>query len=354
MTLEQLRLKAVSNSLFQPTTLRKAVARLGFIQADPIRSPARAQDLILRQRVLNYKAGDLEAKYPKLHLEEDFLYAYGFMSHAVWNDLHPRLEAAHNETEQRILDIVTSHRTLHPRQLEAYFGSEREVNAWGGYSKRTTRALEALLYRGYLRVAKRENGIRLYERTVPPAVVGDPDLRLQRLVKVIVKILSPISERSLRATLQLFARGAPSLKGRHNIVARLIESGELEGSTVDQVRYVWRSDRTVKVRSDDQVRFLAPFDPVVWDRRRFEHFWGWAYRFEAYTPAAKRIWGYYAMPILWHAEAIGWVNISNINGVFALQSGFVKKRPAGTLFDREFEAEVTRVRAFLGLKSLSE
>jgi hypothetical protein len=38
----------------------------------------------------------------------------------------------------------------------------------------------------------------------------------------------------------------------------------------------------------DAVRLLAPFDPVVWDRQRFEAFWGWAYRFEAYTPASKR------------------------------------------------------------------
>jgi uncharacterized protein YcaQ len=43
-----------------------------------------------------------------------------------------------------------------------------------------------------------------------------------------------------------------------------------------------------------RVRFLAPFDPLVWDRRRFEHLWGWPYRFEAYTPAARRTRGYYA------------------------------------------------------------
>ena len=49
----------------------------------------------------------------------------------------------------------------------------------------------------------------------------------------------------------------------------------------------------------DEVRLLAPFDPVVWDRRRFEVFWGWAYRFEAYTPAPKRVRGYYALPLMW-------------------------------------------------------
>ena len=57
------------------------------------------------------------------------------------------------------------------------------------------------------------------------------------------------------------------------------------------------------------MRLLAPFDPVVWDRRRFELFWGWAYRFEAYTPAPKRKLGYYALPLLWRDRVIGWANV---------------------------------------------
>ena len=62
-------------------------------------------------------------------------------------------------------------------------------------------------------------------------------------------------------------------------------------------------------RPPDTVRLLAPFDPVVWDRRRFELLWGWAYRFEAYTPAAKRKLGYYALPLLWRDRVIGWGNL---------------------------------------------
>ena len=60
----------------------------------------------------------------------------------------------------------------------------------------------------------------------------------------------------------------------------------------------------------ERVRFLAPFDPVVWDRRRFELFWGWAYRFEAYTPVRKRKLGYYALPLLWRDEVLGWANLT--------------------------------------------
>ncbi len=60
----------------------------------------------------------------------------------------------------------------------------------------------------------------------------------------------------------------------------------------------------------EAVRLLAPFDPVVWDRRRFEAFWGWAYRFEAYTPAPRRVRGYYALPLLWRDQVIGWGNLA--------------------------------------------
>ena len=60
ITLDDLRRFAVARSLFKPTTLKRALDRLGFVQADPIRAPARAQDLILRHRVKDYRAGDLE------------------------------------------------------------------------------------------------------------------------------------------------------------------------------------------------------------------------------------------------------------------------------------------------------
>src|SRR5262249_39247537 len=76
--LEQLRRYATARSLCEPTTLRRAIARLGFVQADPRRAPARAQDLILAQRVPGYRAGELERRYPRLAIEEAFFINYGF------------------------------------------------------------------------------------------------------------------------------------------------------------------------------------------------------------------------------------------------------------------------------------
>ncbi len=163
MTLERLRADAIRRSLFPPRSLSQAIDRLGFVQADPIRSPARAQDLILRHRVRQYCAGDLERHYPSLDIEEDFLYAYGFLPRGNWQLLHPRDTRALTKLDRRVFDLVASHNQIHPRELEAHLGRERQVNAWGGYSKRTTRTLEGLHFRGLLRIARRDNGIRVYE-----------------------------------------------------------------------------------------------------------------------------------------------------------------------------------------------
>src|SRR5712671_3330999 len=90
ITLDDLRHFAVAHSLFAPTTLKRALHRLGFVQADPIRAPARAQDLTLRHRVTSYRAGDLERRYATLGVEEDFFVTYGFVTRSIHALMHPR------------------------------------------------------------------------------------------------------------------------------------------------------------------------------------------------------------------------------------------------------------------------
>jgi uncharacterized protein len=88
----------------------------------------------------------------------------------------------------------------------------------------------------------------------------------------------------------------------------------------------------------------------VWDRRRFELFWDWAYKFEAYTPAPKRLRGYYALPLLWREHVIGWANLSLRGGALQVDLGYAAGAPPGEAkFKRALGEDIHRMRAFLGL-----
>ena len=102
--------------------------------------------------------------------------------------------------------------------------------------------------------------------------------------------------------------------------------------------------------ADDTLRLLAPFDPIVWDRERFERLWGWAYRFEAYTPAPKRVRGYYALPLLWRGQVVGWANASVAEGRLTVEPGYVSGRPPrDAAFRPALALERHRLADFLGL-----
>ena len=125
----------------------------------------------------------------------------------------------------------------------------------------------------------------------------------------------------------------------------------LASARVDGVVWHWPADehpRSPRWRVEERVRLLAPFDPIVWDRRRFALLWDWTYRFEAYTPAAKRKLGYYALPLLWRNGAIGWVNAQARDGVLAIEVRYVRTAPASAVFRRELAEEVERLRMFVG------
>jgi uncharacterized protein YcaQ len=349
MTLAELRARAL-DTLFSPTTLQAAIVRLGFVQADPIRAPARAQDLILRQRVDGYRAGELERRYAELDVAEDFFLNYGFVSRALQSLMHPRPGLSVKQgvwPSQRVRRahlvhaFVRERGVVHPREVEAHFAHGKLKNPWGGSSNATTLVLDALHYRGLLRVARREGGVRLYAAHEHAAGEGDVEARLDALVDVVARLYGPLPSASLSYYVRRLRYAVP--QHQREIGAALGRARDrLAHARVAGIDWWWLDSLRAP---DERVRLVAPFDPVVHDRARFELLWGWVYRFEAYTPLRKRKLGYYALPILWRDRAIGWANVTA--APFDAQLGFHRGRPRDRAFARELDEELSRMREFL-------
>ena len=351
-----LRRPALATAFPRPATLPAVLAAMGFVQADPIRAPARAQDLILRHRVRGYRAGELERRYPRLGLEEGYLHVYGFMGRTLHGLLHPRRDPAlpdgqlvPDEAAAAVLAHVRANGPTHPADLAAALGHGPTRNAWGGQSHATTRALDHLQHHGLLRVAARRAGIRIYEATEPPQERQSPAERLEALTMQLARQLAPVPQSTLTGLAAKVARLTIGPQNRPGPVAALLGKGMLETIEIEGERYLFPADTPPPARAQPAtLRFLAPFDPLVWCRRRFAHLWGWEYRFEAYTPAAKRIRGYYALPLLWQDAVVGWVNLARTRHGLDARPGFVAGRPDSPDFARAFDAEMAAMEEFLG------
>jgi uncharacterized protein len=356
LTLDHLRRHAVARSLFTPTTLPGALRRMGFVQADPIRAPARAQDLTLRHRVRDYRAGDLERRYARLGMEEDFFVNYGFLPRELHRLMHPRTARttwpkSRLTQAQAVLDFVRAQGVVHPREVDVAFDHGKTRNWFGGTSNASTQLLDGMHYRGLLRVARREGGVRLYAaRDTHDGV--DRDVALDRLADVVLALYAPLPRRSLAELVYALRSATPQWADhRRTVLDRLLARSVR--ATIDGVEWVWpagENPASKRHRTDDVLRLLAPFDPVVWDRRRFELLWGWAYRFEAYTPAARRVRGYYALPLLWQGQVDGWGNLTVQAGRLDADIGWQRGRPpADKSWKPALEAELSRCAEFLGL-----
>src|SRR5205823_5333692 len=116
------------------------------------------------------------------------------------------------------------------------------------------------------------------------------------LLDMVVRLYAPLPSASLGYLATLLRLGAPDLQTE---IRQAVQSARerCAHALVYGKTWYWPADENPLARRhrvDGQLRLLAPFDPIAWDRRRFEAFWGWPYKFEANTPAANRNMGHYA------------------------------------------------------------
>jgi len=211
-------------------------------------------------------------------------------------------------------DIVAAVAKLGPStagQIEAHLAAEprRKKGTWWTRSD-TKWVAEALFASGVLTTATRVGFARHYdlvERVLPPSVLArevDDDEAVRELTLRAATALGVGTEADLRDYFRLSAQQVKPA------IADLLATGEIERADVDgwSAPAYLRAGRTVP-RRDRGTALLCPFDPLIFFRPRVERLFGFHYRIEIYTPAAKRQYGYYVWPLLLDGQLVARVDL---------------------------------------------
>lgn len=224
---------------------------------------------------------------------------------------------------------------------------------WG----ETKSALEWLFWSGQITTATRRNGFtRVYdlpERVLPPAILAQPtpeEAEAHRaLIAISAKALGIATAGDLRDYFRL------SLTEARHAIAALVEQGMLQPVKVEG----WPQPAFLHARARRPRRItgsalLAPFDPLVWERSRAERLFGFRYRIEIYTPAAKRQHGYYVLPFLMDGALVARVDLKADRQAGRLIARNVHLEPHAPSETRErLNAELKSMAGWLGLEEVA-
>ena len=349
--------------------LKAVVARLGLLQIDSVSVLARAHYLPLFSRLGGYATAllDQAAWGRRRWLFEYWAHEASLVPMALQPLLRWRMaramsgegiygELARFGVEHRpFVDAVHAHIARHGPTVASHLEGESGPGGWWGWS-RQKRALEWLFWAGMVTTATRRRFERVYdlpECVLPAAVLAAPTPCAPDAHRELLRLAARALGIATAGDLRDYFRLSPA--DAHPRIADLVETGELVPLRVQgwaQPAYLHRDAR--QPRRVAARALLAPFDPLVWHRPRTERLFGFDYRLEIYTPAARRKHGYYVLPFLLGDRLVARVDLKadRAAGVLRVLAAHGEPHaPAATA--EQLSAELGEMAAWLGLSSVA-
>ncbi|MBC9821698.1 YcaQ family DNA glycosylase [Terrabacter sp. MAHUQ-38] len=304
--------------------VQRVVDRVGVIQIDSVNVLARSQYLPLFSRLGPYDTTLLDRARDRAprRLVEYWAHEASLVPPATWPLLDFRMRAAAEKAwggMRRILaerpdfvDLVLAEveargpMTTREVELALEHDEPRRNDHWGWNWSDVKRALEYLFWAGRISSAGRttqfERRYAALTTTAPPAQraawtdrpgpEADPDRYLE-LIRIAARSHGVGAELCLADYFRIKREDA------RPAIARLVAAGELVPVTVPGWKPAWLHAEARLPRRVHAEALLSPFDSLVWQRERIHALWDFHYRIEIYTPAEKRVHGYYVLPFLY-------------------------------------------------------
>jgi uncharacterized protein YcaQ len=294
----------------RPADLLDTVRRLTLLQVDPTAAIAPNADLVAWSRLgSSYSPADLDAALEKRTLielramirpsEDLALYradmaAWDDGGSPGWRKSQRDWVKANDACRRDILDRLASAGPLPSRELPDTCAVPWRSTGWTN-NRNVTQLLEFMVRRGEVATAGRQGNERLWDlasRVYP----DDP-------------VVPAEQARRIRDERRLSALGIARSRGPECPVEPLDVGEAGEPAAVEGVKGEWRVDPSLLGQSfSGRAALLSPFDRLIHDRKRTTELFEFDYQLEMYKPAAKRRWGYFALPILYGDRLVGKVD----------------------------------------------
>lgn len=284
------------------------------VQYDPLSPAGCNHDLVLQSRVPGYKVGDWQnlayrdrQVYDGWDKQACLVPFAGWPPRRAFHRWHEpqfrKILESHSDAVDTVLAELTAGGPMSPKDFEFQEHKPEWRGTWFGPNL-TKQVLRALWYTGRVMTHSRRSGQHVYdvtERVAPPQFMSEPIASEHEAAKAIILdrhkgigILRPTAPYEVWAIW-------PQYYDRKTILKELTAEGsivplEIEGIRAHAHRELLQDlDRRESLR---QVKFIAPLDQLVWDRKLVSKLFGFDYLWEVYVPGAKRKWGYYVLPVL--------------------------------------------------------